>query len=267
MPAMTADTVVVTGAPQLPGVRFRHFRGPADYAGLATAGNASREADGAEWVASAEDIAVQYEHLEHCDPVTDIVIAEAGGEIIGFVRADWRQEATGLYRYRITFGLTPEWRGQGVRRAMLRWAEARLRQVAAGHPADAPKVYESGGPQQAASLIALLESEGYRPARYFNRMVRSLTEPIPDFPLPPGLELRPVRPEHYRPLWDAAHEAFRDHWGYAPWPEEEYQRWLNNPVEFTPHLWQVAWDVARGEIAGQIQTFIDARENETFNRR
>jgi ribosomal protein S18 acetylase RimI-like enzyme len=150
---------------------------------------------------------------------------------------------------------------------MLRWAEARLRQVAAGHPGDAPKVYESGAEQQAAGLVALLESEGYRPARYFNKMVRSLAEPIPDLPLPPGLELRPVRPEQYRPIWDASHEAFRDHWGYSPWPEEEYERWLNNPVEFRPELWQVAWDVETDEIAGQIQTFIDARENEKFGRR
>ena len=98
-------------------------------------------------------------------------------------------------------------------------------------------------------------------------MVRSLAEPIPDFPLPPGLELRPVRPEQYRPIWDASHEAFRDHWGYSPWSEEEYERWLKEPVQFMPALWQVAWDVERDEIAGQIQTYIDARENEKFARR
>ena len=33
-----------------------------------------------------------------------------------------------------------------------------------------------------------------------------------------------------------------------------------------PELWQVAWDVAKDEIAGQIQTYIDARENEKFAR-
>ena len=261
------DTIVVVGAPALPGLRFRHFRGPADYAGLAAAGNASREADGNDWVATVEDIAFQHEHLENCDPATDILIAEGDGTLTGFVRCEWQREATGLYRYRIAFGLTPEWRGYGLRRAMLRWAEARLTQVASGHPDTAPRFYQSSAPRHAADLVALLESEGYRPTRYFNRMVRSLAEPIPDTPLPPGLELRPVRPEQYRPIWDAAHEAFRDHWGYSPWTDDEYEAWLKNPVEFMPQLWQVAWDVDKDEVAGQIQTFIDAHENEKFNRR
>ena len=267
MQVESEDTIAVAGAPALPGLVFRHFRGPADYAGLAAAGNASREADGNDWVAGAEDVAVQYEHLENCDLATDIVIAEGHGEIIGFVRGQWLREASGLYSYAFALGLDPAWRAHGVRRAMLRWAEARLRQVAADHPAGAPKVYTTGAPQVAAGLVALLESEGYRPDRYFYKMVRSLAEPIPDFPLPPGLELRPVRPEQYRPIWDASHEAFRDHWGYSPWSEEEYERWLKEPVQFMPALWQVAWDVERDEIAGQIQTYIDARENEKFARR
>lgn len=267
MHAEIEDAIVVAGAPPLPGLVFRHFRGPADYAGLAAAGNASREADGNDWVAGAEDVAVQYEHLENCDLANDIVIAEGDGEIVGYVRGEWLREATGLYSYGIALGLIPAWRGYGVRRAMLRWVETRLRQVAAGHPAEAPKVYTTGAFHKAADLVALLESEGYRPDRHFYKMVRSLAEPIPDFPLPSGLELRPVRPEDYRPMWDAAHEAYRDHWGYSPWPEEEYERWLKEPAQFMPELWQLAWDVEKDEIAGQIQTYIDARENEKFNRR
>ena len=97
MQVESEDTIAVAGAPALPGLVFRHFRGPADYAGLAAAGNASREADGNDWVAGAEDVAVQYEHLENCDLATDIVIAEGHGEIIGFVRGQWLREATGLY--------------------------------------------------------------------------------------------------------------------------------------------------------------------------
>jgi hypothetical protein len=59
-------------------------------------------------------------------------------------------------------------------------------------------------------------------------MVRPSLGDSPDFPLPPGLEVRPVNPEHYRAIWDADVEAFLDHWGYAPPTEDDYQRWLND---------------------------------------
>ena len=84
--------------------------------------------------------------------------------------------------------------------------------------------------------------------------------------LPPGLEVRPVRPEQYRALWDADIDAFHDHWGVSEPNEEDYQRWLTHPVWFQPELWQVAWDVATGEVAGQVRTYIDHAENERFGR-
>jgi ribosomal protein S18 acetylase RimI-like enzyme len=95
-------------------------------------------------------------------------------------------------------------------------------------------------------------------------MVRSLAEPITLTPLPPGLEVRPVTPEYYRALWEADQEAFRDHWGYIPGTEADYQRWLTEPI-FNPGLWQVAWD--GGQIAGAVQNFVNAKENEAYHRK
>lgn len=260
------ETVIVPGAPDVPGLRFRHFRGPADYAAIAAASNASRFADGREFVTTVEDLARYYAHLPNCDPATDMVVAEIDGALAGFSRVEWYREADGSYRYVFPIILHPDWRGRGIRRALLRWAEARARQIATGHPTDAAKIFGTTAFSQAGSLAALLEDEGYRPARYFSHMVRSLDSPLPDFAMPPGLEMRPVRPEHYRPIWDASEDAFRDHWGYSPAPEEEYHEWLENKTLFTPELWQIAWDVANDEVAGQVRTFIDALENETFHR-
>jgi GNAT superfamily N-acetyltransferase len=262
-----ADAVILTDAPDVPGLAFRRFRGESDYPALTAVGNATREADGNEWVVTAEDVARMYAHLVNSDLSRDMLIAEIAGEMVGFVRGEWSQEENGLYRYSFSPAVVPHWRGRGIRRALLRWMEGRLREVAAEHPADAPKVFTTGAPAKAHSLIALLEEEGYQPVRYFHRMVRSLEEPLPDFAMPDGLEMRPVLPEHYRPIWDASNEAFRDHWGYSPEPEEYYQEWLEDPVVFTPELWQIAWDVDKNEIAGQVRTFIDATENEKFNRR
>lgn len=95
-------------------------------------------------------------------------------------------------------------------------------------------------------------------------MVRPDLENIPEAPMPPGLEVRPVLPEHYKIIWDASNEAFRDHWGYIPEPEEERLKMMEDP-SFDPGLWRVAWD--GDQVAGMVLNFINAAENEEYGRR
>lgn len=267
MPAPDHDEITLPNAPDVPGLIFRHFRGKSDYPAITTVDNASREVDGMEWVLTVEDTAREYAHLVNSDPARDMIVAEIDGEMVGFSRGVWLLELSGLYRYWFPLNLVPAWRGHGIRRAMLRWMEERMRQVAAAHPPDAQKLFSTWAPKKAQSLIALLEDEGYKPARYFNKMVRPLDENLPDYPMPDGLEMRPVLPEHYRLIWEASDEAFRDHWGYSHLAEEDYILWLEDPVIFTPELWQIGWDVEKNEVAGQVRTFIDDLENEKQGRR
>jgi GNAT superfamily N-acetyltransferase len=267
MIARIDDAITLPDAPDAPGLVFRRFRGESDYPGRAAVGNAAREADGSEWVLTVDDVAREYAHLVNSDPTTDMLIAEIDGEMAGYTRGEWWREESGLYVYWFYPALAPEHRGRGIRRALLHWIEARMRQTAAEHPAGAPRVFSTWAPDKAQSLIALLESEGYRPARYFHKMLRPLDESLPDFIMPAGLEMRPVLPEHYRLIWEASDEAFRDHWGYSPAEDAYYQEWLEDPVIFTPKLWQIAWDMEKDEVAGQVRTFIDELENEKYARR
>jgi GNAT superfamily N-acetyltransferase len=257
----------VTGAPAIAGLTFRHFRGPSDYPAMAAAIAASADADGVERADTVDDIARAYEHLSNCDPYQDMIFAEADGQVIGYGRCFWWEETNGP-RCHSSFGcLIPAWRRRGIGSAMLRWMEDRQRQVAAGLPDYQPAFYQGFAEEQEVGLAALLTSAGYEPIRYFYRMVRPTLEDIPDFPLPAGIEVRPVLPEHYRAIWEADAEAFRDHWGYAPPTEEDYQGWLTNKTFFQPHLWQIAWDVATDQVAGQVRTFIDHAQNEKYHRR
>ena len=113
-------------------------------------------------------------------------------------------------------------------------------------------------------LVALLESRGYLPVRYETHMVRDLSEPFPEAPMPPGLEVRPVKPEQLRHIFEASNEAFRDHWGSRDESEEEYKSQLESP-EFRPELWKVAWD--GDQMASVIHNFVDEKENEEYNRK
>ena len=120
-------------------------------------------------------------------------------------------------------------------------------------------------PDEAQSgAVALYESEGYSIARYGFMMVRDLTEPIADLPLPDGLDMRPVIDADHRRIWDADAEAFRDHWNAGERTEADFEGWFASP-ELDTSLWRVAWD--GDEVAGSVMNFIYPAENEALGGR
>jgi ribosomal protein S18 acetylase RimI-like enzyme len=60
------------------------------------------------------------------------------------------------------------------------------------------------------------------------------------------------------------YEARRDHWGYVPPTEQDYDRWTRDRL-FAPHLWKVAWE--GDQVAGIVLNRIDEAQNEQYGRR
>jgi len=147
---------------------------------------------------------------------------------------------------------------------MWKAGEERLRQIAAGHPQDGARFFQYEPFESEKDVITLMESLGYRPARYETHMVRDLAELFPVAPMPAGLEVRPVREEDLWPIFHASNEAFRDHWGAHDESEEEHKTFMESP-RFRPELWKVAWDGS--EMAGAVHNFIDEEENKEYQRK
>lgn len=260
----TDDRIVVQDAPDVPGLYFRRFRGEKDYPSMVAVIEGSKQADGIDRTDTVENVTATYRHLVNCDPYKDMLFAEMEGQVIGFGRGWWIPRLDGVRIYLHFVVLLPKWRGKGIRRAMLRHIESRLREVAAGLPQDGLQVFETWASDMEVDWSSLLTSEGYKSVRYLFEMVRPNLDDIPQFPLPQGIEVRPALPEHYRKIWDAQVEAFQDHWGATEWDDEWYKMWQEKPT-FDPKLWQVAWDGE--EVAGMILNFIDREENKEYNRR
>jgi mycothiol synthase len=258
------NAIALPDAPAIPGLSFRGFRGEADYPLMLAIIDGSKEADGTERSETLEDIARNYCYLTNCDPHRDMLFVDVDGQTIGYSRVWWQQEIKGRQLYQHFAFLLPEWRGKGIRRAMLRHNERRLRRIAASHPAVGPRLFHADACETEVHWASLLASEGYEAVRYGFYMVCSDLEAIPDLPLPDGLEVRPVQPEHYWPIWNAASEAFRDHWGETEWQEEWFQEWQEAP-NFAPDLWQVAWD--GDQVAGSVLSLVSEQENEEYDRK
>ncbi len=252
---MTDKTIVANNAPKIPGLTFRHFRGEADYPVILDIFNACREVDGTETTATLESIAHNYSHLERCDPFTDMIFAEVDGQAVAYGRVTWFHEDQVGYGYH-TFGwIKPEWRRKGIGTAILKHNERRMREIAAGHPADAGKFFQSDHNDLQIGAAALLKANGYQEVRWGYQMVRPINDPLPEAPMPPGLEVRPLTAEHVHPIWDALQEAFNESWGFVQGTEDTFQRWISSPG-FDPSIWKVAWD--GDEVAGMVLNFVDS---------
>lgn len=257
--------IQIHDAPSITGLSFRGFAGQSDYPKMLAVIDGSKHVDQVERTDTLEDISRNYSHLTNCDPFTDMLFAEVNGEVVGYNRVWWERLNDGVTIQYTSIGfLMPKWRRKGIGSAMIRHAENRLREIAAAHTGSETKIFSMWANGTATGLIALLESQGYAPARYFFEMTRPIDEPLPEAPMPPGLEVRPVREVDYRKVHEAQVESFRDHWGFTEYTFEEFMHWQESP-DFNPGLWKVAWD--GDQIAGQVLNFVNSGENEEYHRK
>ena len=248
----------------LPGMRLRAPRGRDDYRPMSEVYAAAARVDGLDEVVTEADMANFIENPVGRDPAHDVVVAEVDGRLIAYAWISHRLENEGDEVHLHRGYVHPDWRRRGVGAALLRHLWRRAETVRLASEPTAPRVLHTFALESEAGAHALAQRAGYQSTRYFFSMARRLADPIPERILPDGVEVRPARPEHRRPIWEAQREAFQDHWGYFPWPEEAYQRFLQFP-HYDLSLWQVAW---QGEqVVGAVLNYINAAENQEFGRR
>lgn len=261
-----ANSAQLAASLRIPGLALRAFKGEGDYEPMGDVLRGSWDADHVEWTVTADDYRLQDERPINHDPYNDRLMAEIDGELVGFCEISWWQETNGPRLYKPYVHVVPERRRTEIRRALLRWGEARLKEIADQHPPELQKQYDTWANDEKNDWKSLLLSEGYRAAHHSLEMVRRDLEDIPDPRLPEGLLIRPVMPEDIRPIWELAKEAMRDHRNYSEdgYDEAHLQKFLREPI-CDPNLWAVAW--AGDRPVGVVMTYINGAENEQYGRK
>jgi len=242
------------------GFRLRPYAGEADVPVIVDVINRELEHDQVPFRVSVGDLAARYRHSsEMFDATRDVTIAEVDGQPVAYGERSWVDTTIETLReYRCDGAVLPDWRRRGIGRALLAENERRSRELAETHVTERPRVYGSWASDRQDGTNALLRNTGFHPARWFFEMTRPLDEPIPDVPLPDGIDVRRVTPNMVRQIWDADVEAFLDHWGGFDSSDQSFQRWLDEP-SFDPTLWVIAYD--GDEVAGGVINGIEAEEN------
>ncbi len=124
----------------------------------------------------------------------------------------------------------PEYGEAGIEAEALAWAETRLAELRkcdaqfwSGHLA-------SGVRQDNAGRIAFLEQHGFQPRSYVEvNMLRSLDEPIPEGPLPPGFQVRALAESgEISTRANAEREVWRQ-WSVGKVSDDDYARLMRLP--------------------------------------
>jgi mycothiol synthase len=237
----TSFSIVLPEAPVIPGLVFRHFRGEADLPNIAAVVNVSLAADGNSERITVEGLANIYAHPIHWDPQQDALLVEVDGTLIGYANTEWREEDDGACPHFVNLHLLAEWRGCGLELAMQRSMERCAQVAASAGPNSGRHWFASKVPETWQARVHMLHTLGYAPVRYYFEMQRPLDDDLPEAVLPIDLALRPPLPEHYRAIWEAGEECFRDQKDHVAPSEESYRAWIATPG-LDPSLWLVAWD-------------------------
>lgn len=245
-------------SPPFPGVTFRPADVPGDWQPLADLVSVCRAADGVDQLATAEYLAADWGNGEGLVPARDFLLAELDGGVVGFV-CTWPSLRDGVLVLDSWGGVHPDVRRRGLGTTLHHWARAHLAARAAADPRPGQREFRAYALDIERGDVALFEQEGYVPIRFGFEMRRPLSGSLPSHPLPPGIDVRPVREADLRTILAAEDEAFRDHWGHRPHTEDDLRALLEHP-ETDPRLWQVAWD--GDQVAGVVNNAIYRTENE-----
>jgi mycothiol synthase len=138
---------------------------------------------------------------------------------------------------------------------MLSWGEATSRQRAAEQHPNERFEFAANASETEKDSAALLHDEGYYVGFTTLELRFDLSTVLPATPpLPNGLEMRPVSPEHYPQLIDSIIECYHN-----AFPDNRFRTIFDRVAYFTekfqkpphdPNLCYVAWD--GNEIAGQV---------------
>ncbi|MEG4271320.1 MULTISPECIES: GNAT family N-acetyltransferase [unclassified Microcoleus] len=162
------------------------------------------------------------------DKARDIRLWEdAEGRLIGFAQLSVSEpgEVTDGWLW---FRVHPDARGGDVEAAAIAWGEVRMREVSAMRGARVKlRTYARA---EDCDRISVLANCGFKADRYFCRMARSLSEPIPEPQFPEGFLLRQFPGEQDAAAWvEMFNQSFIDHWNHHDLTVDKFKHELAKP--------------------------------------
>jgi len=180
--------------------------------------------DWARLLAAIEAVDRQDEHFseqdlleEFSDPCCDFargsIAAWAGPIMVGHCQLTTRTAADPVHEMWQWGGVHPDYRGRGLGARVLEWAEEAAVPLHRERYPGQPLALTAACLSRSAAAVALYAAHGYRESRWFHRMTRNLSAPLPEVPVLAGVEMVRFTAQRSQDARLVRNDAFRDHWG------------------------------------------------------
>jgi len=251
--------ITITDAPEIEGLHFRFVGGEEDTEAIHNLRSSCAEQDKVDLLSATEGLPGIDEIREaliaatESDQLNYRILAEINQEVVGYGMIDSWYEMDERWVYLILGWVIPKWRGHGIGTALIHWGEQVAKRFATiNHPGERIEFAANSNTTQPESTNLLL-NEGYRVGYTVLEMGLDLTKIPPISPLPAGIEIRPVLPEHNMSIAFSIGKSYQNeyenHRFQNSWNLLETLSRLSEPPQ-NPDLWQIAW--AGNDIVGNV---------------
>jgi ribosomal protein S18 acetylase RimI-like enzyme len=217
-------------------------------------------ADQRHFIMTLQDTETQFDDPWSNAEVDSLLAFTPEGQVAAMARVFANPEPVEECRAHLWTEVHPAYRGNGLDDFVFEWAETRGHAKLGDMPFDFPRILRTGIQDDLHDRIALVERHSFRPARYFYRMRRDLSQPIPDEHTPEGITLRTFSPELGARAREALNESFADHWSFEPVSEEDWQMFFMSRSDFRPDLTFIAME--GDQVAGVCLNVVNRETNE-----
>lgn len=199
-----------------------------------------------------------------CDLPRGSIAAYDGGTIIGYGVLTARMSADPVHEMYVSGGVHPDYRRRGLGGRILEWAEqaapALHEERFPGHPLSLAGHVQASN----AGAVALYAAHGYTQARWFRGMQRDLTQPLPEVPVPAGIEVAGFTAARSLDAMLVRNESFRDHWGSTEYTEGGWAHFVGQQA-FRPEFTFMAY--GDGQPLGLVVGMEYVADSEATGRR
>jgi mycothiol synthase len=188
---------------------------------------AANEHDGAPLVVTSEELAEDLDDVQ-VRHATDVRVAvdDATGAIVGHVYTLHIPSDIAEERCYVFGTVHPAWRGRGIGRALMRWAVPHAETLLRSTAHALPRYIRTDAYDWLDADRRLFLRCGFEPVRYFEELLRPLTDlpPEPASGAIDGLRIVPWPMDRNEEIRQVKNIAFADHWGSTPM---SVANWLN----------------------------------------
>ncbi len=250
---------------KIEGITYRTYRDDQDYQSMTDLINSYYKKLNIDRVDNVNENKLWIEAQKTYDKTKHFTVAEYQGKPVSIHAYYYQREMDGPYLFSHWFGVDGDWIESPLMQEHYDFVEADMqadgKKIEDNIPAVIRAYYEDGKEE---IYKKMLQERDYHEVRYFFDMSRPTSDPIPQYALAEGLEIKPADTEEkVNMVLQAVDKAFEDHFGHTKLTDEMMEAWKQEE-DFNPKLWKVAWD--GDKVAGSILNFISKEENEKLNR-